>query len=380
MVVTYRYVLLAILVIGTLQVIYKQPPQLMLASTFLSGPTIASSEKNSTRLQQEAEPVNVTAEWTSVDPAWGRESDTTHYISTLTEPVISIRALRDVSSLEFSSPGSELHHLRAVAGHAANVAGALQMDTSRHVFFVVENDYESAFIHWVTESAVFLHYWAELLERYPNLKLWVRSFKDYKKLTAAVYDIGPDSIVTGQLPLPNLCLFPPLQRENSNRMDFTLFITLVDRHFLRLHAAAKPFKQEEIPILVMPRQNKENYAENDRQVPGYDVLSQWATRIGGKVLNTDDMESMGEQASLVLASRVIVLDYGSSFFFNGMIARNSIILVVGNMHHHDCSPGLNCALGHAYLFLKIISSGNQVHFIPPGDVDVIRNIVPSLPA
>lgn len=366
----HRRLLVVLLLAGTLHLFTKHGLAVVLSST-------ASSSQDSAL--QVAEPTSVTVEWTSVDVAWGREGNLAHYIKTNAEPVIPIRALRDVSSLEFADIGL-FHQLRAVAGRAANIASVLPVAASTPVFFVVENAYESAFVHWVTESAVFLHYWAELLQRYPNMKLWVRNTKDYKRLTAAIYGIDPEYVVTGQLPLPNLCLFPPLQKENTNRMDFMLFITLVEKHFAMLHAAAESFKTEEIPILIMPRQSKENYAANDRKVPGFDVLGRWALRIGGRVLNTDDMENMGEQASVVLASKVIVLDYGSSFFFNGIIAHNSIIVVIGNMHHHECSGAKSCALGHAHLFLKIISNGNQVHFIPKIDVQSIRNIVPSLPA
>jgi len=374
--VTHERLLMTLLIIGALSMVQIQVPSAAPASTLLPG---SSAEEKKMPVQVN-EFANFTVEWTSVDSAWGREGDMAHYITTKTEPVIAVRALRDVSSLEFSAL-AVVHNLRAVADASANSAGAQPMPTSTPVFFVVENAYESAFVHWVTESAVFLHYWAELLENYPNLKLWVRTTKDYKKLTAALYGISPERIVTGQLPQPNMCLFPPLQRENSSRMDFMLFITLVERHFERMRAAADPFKQEEIPILIMPRQSKENYAINDRQVPGYDVLGRWATRIGGKVFNTDEVKSMGEQASVLLASKVIVLDYGSSLFFNGVIARDSTILIIGNMMHHVCPRECcDCALGHAYLFLKIISNGNRVHFIPPGDVSAIRNIVPSLPA
>jgi hypothetical protein len=377
--VTRERLLVVILVVGTLGLVQMQAPWVVPATTPMSG--ASSSEEKEVHVQV-PDPVSVTVEWTSVDPAWGREGDMAHYITTKTEPIIAVRALRDVSSLEFPDRGDLLHHIRAVAEGSANAAGAPPMAASTPVFLVTENDYESAFVHWVTESAVFLHYWAELLQRYPNLKLWVRNTKDYKKLTAALYSVGPERLVTGQLPLPNLCLFPPLQRENGIHIDFLLFITLVDKHFARMRAAAEPFKREEIPILIMPRQSKENFATNDRKVPGYDVLGLWATRIGGKVFNTDELKSMGEQASVVLASKVIVLDYGSSFFFNGVTARNSTILVIGNLHHHECPPVYfaDCALGHAHLFLKMISNGNRVHFIPPGDVQAIRNLVPSLPA
>ena len=59
---------------------------------------------------------------------------------------------------------------------------------------------------------------------------------------------------------------------------------------------------------------------------------------------------------------------------------NPTILIIGNMMHHVCPRECcECALGHAHLFLKIIGNGNRVHFIPPGNVSAIRDIVPSLP-
>ena len=373
---THVRLLLAILVVGVMSMVHNNAKRMTPVSTRSSGASYFEAKEVHA---QRAEPSKVTVGWTSVDPGWGRQGDMAHYITTKAEPIISVRALRDVSSIEFSACSEKLHHIRAVAEHSANIAGALHLVASTPVFLVVDNDYESAFVHWVTESSVFLHYWSELHHHYPNLKLWVRNKKDYKKLMAALYGIGPERIVTGKLPLPNLILFPPLQRQNTDRMDFMLFVTLVDKHVSRIRSAAKPFKQDDIPILILPRQSKENFEVNDRTVPGYDVLGKWATRIGGKVLNTDEMTSMGEQSSLVLASKVIVLDYGSSLFFNGLIARNSTILVIGNLHNHDCLLGLNCSLGPAHIFLKILSNGNSIHFIPPGDVSAIRNIVPSLP-
>ena len=178
-----RRLLLVILMVGILSVMQLQ------VSSFVSGTTAS-------RL---TEPFNMTVEWTSVDPMWGREDDVAHYITTKTEPVIAVRALRDVFSLEFSDTPDLLHRLRAVADLSANAAGAHSIAASTPVFLVVENNYEGAFVHWVTESAVFLHYWAELLLRYPNLNLWVRNNKDYKKLIAALYGIGPERITGNSL-------------------------------------------------------------------------------------------------------------------------------------------------------------------------------------
>ena len=106
-----------------------------------------------------------------------------------------------------------------------------------------------------------------------------------------------------------------------------------------------------INTLIMPRQSKENFKPNDRTI---NMDYNWPNAV---ILNTDTVTNLINQIELIIKSKNIVLTYGSPFFVNGLFAKNSNIIVLGdNFKHHEVFPYLQ------HVYQEILKYGNTVHF------------------
>ncbi len=208
-------------------------------------------------------------------------------------------------------------------------------------FFVIDTCYEQALIHWAAESAVFLlSYWSDLSAMHPGkLRLVLLSRRRFKEQIALSLGISASDIIWGGLPrkaaLPSsITYFPPLLSLNDMAPDVELWLRLWAEFCELLRASAGlSSKPPWLPagLLVLPRGKLENFAPNDRVVESLDwIASAIAGRRGGggaAVLFTDSAK-LALQVQTVCAHRVLVLHYGSAFFFNGGFARNASVFAV----------------------------------------------------
>ena len=164
------------------------------------------------------------------------------------------------------------------------------------------------------------------------LRLLLDKDRVFKRLTLKAYEIPIECVIFGgaaSLPKSNLCIFPPLILLNDMNINIPLFSALWSSHinFLSSSAISTPCKN--ISVLALPRQKRENYIPNDRIIPYSDEFCDWTKQqVNGFVLRTDEICDLFEQVRIINSSRTIVLDYGSSFLFNGSLAQNSLIIVV----------------------------------------------------
>jgi hypothetical protein len=228
--------------------------------------------------------------------------------------------------------------------------------TNVHQFFVIDTIYDSAFIHWVLESAVFLTYWSELKGTLPKLKLVLRQPRKYKSLFLPVFGIAPDDVVyyTGgwpspgpreelpqfphSYPEPNLVFIPPGQYLNDFILNKELFhqtlnafITYIKQYSSITEEPLTTFSPHRT-ILVLPRGRKENYGPNDRNIPELDILASLVedgSVAGTEVLRSDNVTDIRQQVQAVTRARVIFVSAGSAAYFNMLFAVNSTIYVMG---------------------------------------------------
>jgi len=144
------------------------------------------------------------------------------------------------------------------------------------VFLVADTRQDTAFGHWLGESAAFLHLWAELVALHPGLRLVVRNARRFKTLVAAAYGIAPAQVLAASA-LPanasNLVYFPPLYLHNNAFLDLGMgaraFADLM--RTIRRHAGLGECGGAEGAagprLLIMPRGSRENFLWNDRAVP-----------------------------------------------------------------------------------------------------------------
>ncbi len=216
--------------------------------------------------------------------------------------------------------------------------------------------FDDAFGHWQAESAIFLSYWSALKAEYPHLRLLLNKDRVFKRLTLRAYGIPIEDVMFGSLPSENLCIFPPLMLLNDRNIDISLFLKLWEEHILFLQSQVVNIEKK-ISVLALPRQTRENYIPNDRLIPGSSAMCNWVRSLDdGFVLQTDEVTDFLDQVRTVLSSRIIILDYGSSFFVNGSLASNSTIIVVnGSLLDF---PALRALEGW------ITSRGNRIMYIP----------------
>jgi hypothetical protein len=228
--------------------------------------------------------------------------------------------------------------------------------TNVHQFFVIDTIYDSAFIHWVLESAVFLTYWSELKGTLPKLKLVLRQPRKYKSLFLPVFGIAPDDVVyyTGgwpspgpreelpqfphSYPEPNLVFIPPGQYLHDTLLNVDLFhqtlSTFVKHIKLYSSITEEPLTtfSPHRSVLVLPRGRKENYGPNERKIPELDILASLVEDSdvhGAEVLRSDEVNDIRHQVQAISRAKVIFVSAGSAAYFSMLFAVNSTIYVMG---------------------------------------------------
>ena len=108
--------------------------------------------------------------------------------------------------------------------------------------------------------------------------------------------------------------------------------------------------------LIMPRQLLQNSIGNPRTHNCEDIITNMPN---AQVLHTDNLKTFYDQHKLVKSAKVIFVTDGSSFLFNGIIARESNIIVLGDV---VCEQGCNSR--KTQLYIDKIKQRNNVIFIP----------------
>lgn len=201
------------------------------------------------------------------------------------------------------------------------------------IYFILDTINHHAFAHWVFEDLVFVEEYKKLLQRYPNCQLVIDQERDYKKLFFKYFSIPYENvIVRSQMKETNFCYFHTYLSLNA-KTQFSLFFERVEKlksTFDRIQVT------KDIPILYLPRGTKENLQGGNNRV--YDVqeeLKEIVKSLGGVVYETDRTTDLEEQVRMVKRSMVIILDYGSNLWVNGMFAEQSqiVCLNVGWRQH-----------------------------------------------
>lgn len=252
---------------------------------------------------------------------------------------------------------------RTVRALAGTIHAKMYCD---NVYFVIDTAHDEAFVHWQAESAIFLPYYLELQRAYPSIKLYLSHVRNFKLLTLQQYGITREQI-SSTLHIPNICFIAPGIGLADKQAQLSWWKPLVAKHFLHLRGCTEMVK-DRIPVLVMPRQSKENYGPNDRKIP-YDQVMNWAVGLGGSVLHTDTIHNICEQIGTVRAARIIILTSGSALYVNGNFASNATIIAVGHARQHPQYPALK------YVYDEIFAHGNQVHFVDQASVSEIVRIL-----
>jgi hypothetical protein len=229
---------------------------------------------------------------------------------------------------------------------------------SLSVFLLFETCMDSAFGHWIYESAIYLSYFFELKSKYPELKLLVKQNpkRNYKSLFFKALNIHENDIhwlnneeindcktVYINIPSNNICINTKPHYLNTVQVkNTTTFKNLIFnfRNKIITNLNITYPQEKTIDYLFFPRSKIENYASNDR-IMNYEKIYKL---LEGKkyteydTINTVDLK---HQIELLVSSKNIFLDWGSSFFVNSLFCNNSNIYITHSMKHQLKYEGNN---------------------------------------
>ncbi len=208
-----------------------------------------------------------------------------------------------------------------------------------NVYFILDTHNQNAFAHWVFENFVYLQLFFQVKKSYPEAKIVLYERKDYKYLFLENNGVAREDIVEAKdvdfqyLTLnnqpveqrncsPNLVFFHPYASLNNQTIeDFHLQAILSYDQFIQNLP-----KEKTIPILYLPRGEKENFAGLDRRYIIQKDCKELVTQLGGGILETDTNTDLFKQIRLVRSAKIILCDYGSNLWVNGFFSENAHIL------------------------------------------------------
>ena len=212
-------------------------------------------------------------------------------------------------------------------------------------FYLFETCFDSAFGHWIYESAMYLTFFSELKSKYPALKILVKQNpkRSYKKLFFKALNIDENDIywleneeicdcktVYLNIPINNICINTKPHYLNTVQVkNITNFKKLmVDFRNTIMNNLNITYPEEKtIENLFFPRSKIENFVYNDRIVNYEKVykLLEGQQYIEYDTVNTNNLK---KQIELLVSSKNIFLYGGSSILVNGLFCENSTIYVL----------------------------------------------------
>lgn len=236
-------------------------------------------------------------------------------------------------------------------------------------YLVIDLLYHDAFAHWVYESAIYLPLFNKLKMQYKNLKLLLKAKKTYKTLFTSYFNIVESDIVYDhEITKNNISFFPsPISSLNTNSyLDIYKPILINFIQYFKFETIAPAYD-----YVILPRQKKENYVNNDRSY-NLDNVYKHIVRNAYKyyILNTDTLTELTEQIRLLNQSHKIILTDGSAFLVNNMLCNNKQLFVITE----NLTLSQRKAFNKIELIITHIANVNNNNIIYINQHDAIMNL------
>jgi hypothetical protein len=233
------------------------------------------------------------------------------------------------------------------------------------IFYIFDCPGEDAFAHWIFESFLFYTLFMKIRDIYPNVKIVAPSSKQYIKNMFDFLKID-NEIVKNINSFNNICFFSQVVSLNNMTRDYgemySIYLSNMIHDFEKM--ISQNTEAEKNRIVLLPRNKKDNYVSNDRVIYGIEDIEENILKIGGLVLNTYELGDIGAQLSIISESEIIILDYGSSYFFNSMFVKNKKIIVLNNYELYRKQIDTYYSYN---LLSQIIQNNNTVIIVDPNN-------------
>lgn len=199
-------------------------------------------------------------------------------------------------------------------------------DASTQFYLNIELVYHEAFAHYCYESVIYMPFFKQLKELYPNLKLLMRKPKQFKHHFCELFGIQPDEIAYSIDTANNKVLFPSPESCLNKKEGSSNWKTLVGNLFIFFSKIHAP-QYSPCNVLILPRQLKENFWGNPRDLPLQNILT-FASDKHAQVLHTDTIQSFYEQIGKIRSAKRIIITDGSPLLVNGLFGENKEFYIV----------------------------------------------------
>lgn len=233
----------------------------------------------------------------------------------------------------------------------------------KEIFYIFDCPGEDALIHWIAESFIFYPIFLKLKCIYPNIKILTSNKKKYFKNIMTFFNINNDIYYKIDNTQNNICFFPKIISLNdlTAQDDIDFYKNYLNLFYININSILSNNHLNYNKILLLPRNNKDNYASNDRIIKGIDNIEENIIKIGGIVLNTYQINNINLQWSIINHSEIIILEYGSSFFFNCIFIKNKKIILLNNCENfYQISQFMSLKIMY-----DIINQNNKLYIINP---------------
>jgi hypothetical protein len=213
-----------------------------------------------------------------------------------------------------------------------------------------------------------------LNNKYDNIKILTTNNKKYVKSILNFFNIN-NEIVYDITNYNNTCFFPKVYSLNTkdiniiNIKDDEYYNRYLNEYINYITTNIKQIRKNK--LVFLPRNDKDNYLPNDRKINNTDVIKDIVINNNGVVLDTYNINNIEYQFTIVNDSDTIILDYGSSFFFNCIFLKNKKIYILDDTDCYICQSNKCCFLVYLY---NIINNNNKVHFIKTTNIELLKNI------
>jgi hypothetical protein len=242
--------------------------------------------------------------------------DNTEHPSITIDTVYKLFKIENISGYDIF----DYHTLRITIN-----SSACELTETPSYYFVIDTMFHDTFSHWVYESAIYLPIFKTLKDQYKSIKLLLKGKKGYKTLFLDYFQIDPADI-TYELEPNNFCLFPsPISGMISQAPITEDYKTIFTRFVQIFHSYET--KQQIHDYVFLPRQTKENYANDDR-VYDMDFIFQFLETKNKYILNTDSVTDLNDQIIHVRSAPKVILTDGSAFLVNNMFCKNQTIYII----------------------------------------------------
>ena len=179
-----------------------------------------------------------------------------------------------------------------------------------------------------------------LKEKYHTIKLIIIGKRIFKNLFFNLFGISDSDIIYQDIYsienmyiIPNnftsnICIFPsPISSQHCKSINPTY-----TEHLIRFCTYFKNINIENkytIETLIMPRQKKENYTQNNRTVDFSHILDFYQiNNLNHTILHTDDITDINYQITQVRSARNIIVCDGAAFSLNNLLCSNKNFYVI----------------------------------------------------